>query len=82
MDGSVDGSQLRAQAIAETDHTLAEAHTLLERAEAELREIESAISRFGFGAEPRCEVCGEPVDADRLAASPGEMRCADHASAD
>jgi RNA polymerase-binding transcription factor DksA len=81
MDGHVDGSEIRSQAIANTDHALEEAHSLLERAEAELRAIELAIGRFGFGEEPRCEVCGAPVDATSDDASPGETRCAEHASA-
>ncbi len=78
MDGNFDGSQIRSQAIADTDHALTEAHALLERAEAELREIELAISRFGLGDETRCEVCGVPVEGDRDAPAP---RCAEHASA-
>lgn len=78
MDGNFDGSQIRSQAIANTDHALAEAHALLERAEAELREIELAISRFGLGAEPRCEECGVPLEGDENGPAP---RCAEHASA-
>lgn len=76
MDGHVDGSRIRSQAIADTDHALAEAHSLLERAEAELREIELAISRFGLGDEPRCEVCGARAEAN----DQGETFCAEHAS--
>jgi RNA polymerase-binding transcription factor DksA len=75
MDGHLDGSQIRSQAIADTDHALAEAQSLLERAEAELRKIEVAISRFGLGDESRCELCGTPVE------SSGETRCAEHAPA-
>jgi RNA polymerase-binding transcription factor DksA len=82
MDEQFDGSQVRAQAITETDHALADAHALLERAEAELREIEKAINSFGLGSDSRCEVCGVPIEADRIAASPGERRCEEHAVRD
>lgn len=82
MDGNVDGSQIRSQAIANTDHALAEAQSMLERAEAELREIEIAINHFGFGDEPRCDVCGAPADANHEGSSSGETRCAEHAFAD
>jgi hypothetical protein len=78
MDGHIDGSQIRSQAIADTDHALSEAQSLLERAEAELREIEIAISRFGFGDEPRCDVCGAPAAADGQGSSSGETRCTEH----
>jgi hypothetical protein len=71
MDEHVDGSQIRSQAIADTDQALAEAHSLLERAEAELREIEIAITRFGLGDESRCEVCSTAVE-------PGKTLCAEH----
>ena len=81
MDGNVDGSQVRSQAIANTDHTLAEAQSLLEHAEAELREIEIAISHFGFGDEPRCDVCGVLVGANGEGSSSGETRCTEHAAA-
>jgi hypothetical protein len=82
MDGHIDGSEIRAQAIADTDHALTEAQSLLARAEAELREIEVAISQFGFGAQQRCAVCGVPVEADAQASASGETRCLEHASAD
>lgn len=82
MNEQFDGSQVRAQAIAETDDALADAQALLERAEAELREIEQAINSFGLGSGSRCEVCQLPIEDDRLVASPGERRCEEHAIQD
>jgi RNA polymerase-binding transcription factor DksA len=57
-----------------------EAEQSLDAIEASLAAIERALAGFDDGSYGRCEVCGEAIDADRLAALASERRCALHAS--
>ncbi len=40
-----------------------------------LRELDDAIARLGSPAWGRCETCGQPIGAERLAARPSTTRC-------
>lgn len=42
-----------------------------------LEEVDAALARLDAGTYGVCEVCGEPIDADRLAAIPWARRCID-----
>ena len=50
----------------------------LEAAEAELGDVEHALTRLDEGTYAACEVCGEPVGDDRLVARPAVRTCARH----
>lgn len=50
----------------------------LASAEADLADVEHALRRLDDGTYGRCEVCGGPVDDERLAAAPATRTCADH----
>jgi DnaK suppressor protein len=51
----------------------------LDEIEASLAAIERAIDGFDDGTYGRCEICGQPVEPDRLAARASGRRCAAHA---
>ncbi|HLH46560.1 MAG TPA: TraR/DksA C4-type zinc finger protein [Acidimicrobiales bacterium] len=51
---------------------------LLDRAEQQLADIESALGRLDAGVYGTCEVCGTPIERERLEASPVARRCAAH----
>ena len=53
---------------------------LLEQARAHLAAIDEALSRLDEGDYGRCEVCGEPIAPERLAARPTATRCVTCAS--
>jgi DnaK suppressor protein len=46
-----------------------------ESAREELRQIQSALRRLDTGCYTTCGVCGEPIEAGRLAAVPYTDRC-------
>lgn len=48
---------------------------LLASAEANLAELQAADERLAAGAYGRCEVCGQAIGEDRLAAMPTTRRC-------
>ncbi len=43
-----------------------------------LREVDAALERFGDGSYGLCEVCHDPVEAERLIADPLARFCLDH----
>ena len=43
-----------------------------------LEEVDAALDRFQTGAYGLCDVCHDPVEADRLIANPMERFCLDH----
>jgi sigma-B regulation protein RsbU (phosphoserine phosphatase) len=45
-----------------------------------LHEVDAALERFGAGSYGLCEVCHDPVEADRLIADPLARFCLDHLS--
>jgi len=51
---------------------------VLDRAEAELDDIERALVRLDEGTYSACEVCARSIADERLAAEPVTRRCADH----
>jgi RNA polymerase-binding transcription factor DksA len=51
---------------------------LLERAEAELEDVERALGRLEEGSYGACEACGRPIGRERLAALPLTRRCTEH----
>jgi DnaK suppressor protein len=55
--------------------------TLLDAARARLRDVETALGRLAEGGYGRCEVCGRPIDPERLVARPTASRCIDCARA-
>ncbi|HXZ82563.1 MAG TPA: TraR/DksA C4-type zinc finger protein [Acidimicrobiales bacterium] len=55
-----------------------EARTLLAEAERDLRAIEVAMERLAGGTYSTCELCGSPIEPERLAVAPTERTCAAH----
>ena len=47
----------------------------LEQARARLADLDQAIRRIEAGTYGRCEDCGQPITADRLAARPAARTC-------
>jgi RNA polymerase-binding transcription factor DksA len=54
---------------------------LLAHAETKLAELDEAEARLTAGVYGRCEVCGQPIGDERLAALPTTRRCVTCASA-
>ena len=50
----------------------------LDEIEAELDDVEKALERLDDGSYGSCEVCGEALPDEQLAASPTARRCAQH----
>lgn len=44
-------------------------------ARTDLAEIDVALARLEVGWDGRCEVCGEPIPAERLMVRPTALRC-------
>ena len=51
------------------------AAALLEAAREQLAAIDAALGRLEAGRYGRCERCGQPIGADRLAARPTALTC-------
>ena len=49
--------------------------SLLEQARDHLAAIDDALSRLDEGGYGRCEICGQPIAPERLAARPTATRC-------
>jgi DnaK suppressor protein len=50
---------------------------LLEQAREHLAAIDEALGRLDQGGYGRCQVCGQPIAPERLAARPTASRCLD-----
>ena len=50
----------------------------LNRLEAELGDVEHALTRLDAGTYGSCEVCGSALGDDLLQGAPAARRCADH----
>jgi RNA polymerase-binding transcription factor DksA len=59
---------------------LAATITVIEDAEGRLGDVEAALERLESGRYRVCEICGGPLDAAALAATPTLRRCLIHAS--
>ena len=46
-----------------------------------LQDVERALAKLDEGSYGRCDVCGEPIDEERLDAIPWASRCVAHAAA-
>ena len=55
--------------------------SILEQVEAELTDIEHALTRLDDGSYGRCEACAEPIDDARLEALPAARFCLAHQAA-
>ncbi|MGA2530530.1 MAG: TraR/DksA C4-type zinc finger protein [Acidimicrobiales bacterium] len=55
---------------------------VLDRAEAELEDVERALARLDEGTYATCEACSRPIAAARLEAMPLTRRCTDHGAPD
>jgi DnaK suppressor protein len=53
----------------------AQTASLLEQAHARLADLDQAIRRIEAGTYGRCDDCGRPITADRLAARPAARTC-------
>ena len=53
----------------------AQVAALLAQSERRLAELEAAGARLDAGGYGRCEVCGGPIAAERLAVRPAATRC-------
>ncbi|HWD24326.1 MAG TPA: TraR/DksA C4-type zinc finger protein [Acidimicrobiales bacterium] len=51
----------------------------LDEVEASLAAIERALEGFDDGSYGKCEICGKPIEPERLAAHASTRRCAAHA---
>jgi RNA polymerase-binding transcription factor DksA len=51
---------------------------ILDQVEAELADVERALSRLDAGTYGRCDACGEPITDERLAALPAARFCIRH----
>jgi RNA polymerase-binding protein DksA len=50
---------------------------LLDAARQRLADVEAALARLEAGTYGRCETCGRPIAAERLAARPSARTCID-----
>jgi DnaK suppressor protein len=50
---------------------------LLEQAQRRLADVDAALARRAAGDYGRCENCGRPISAERLAARPAARTCID-----
>ena len=50
---------------------------LLEQAQRRLADVDAALARRDAGDDGRCETCGRPIGAERLAARPAARTCID-----
>ena len=57
----------------------AQTSSLIASTEERLREVDAALERVVSGTYGSCEVCGEPISPERLAARPTATRCVKHA---
>ncbi|MCD2192809.1 TraR/DksA C4-type zinc finger protein [Actinomycetospora endophytica] len=57
----------------------AQAQALLDRARADLAEVDAAVGRLAAGTYGICEVCGRTIPGERLEARPAARRCVRHA---
>jgi RNA polymerase-binding transcription factor DksA len=55
--------------------------SLLEQLEAEIGDLDAALRKVDEGTYGICEVCGRPIEPERLEALPGTRTCIDHADA-
>jgi RNA polymerase-binding transcription factor DksA len=55
--------------------------SLLEQLEAEIGDLDAALRKVDEGTYGICEVCGGPIDPERLEAMPGTRTCIEHAGA-
>jgi RNA polymerase-binding transcription factor DksA len=62
------------------DPFAAETDAFIAEADARLKAIEAALGDLERGSYGRCEICGEPIGEERLAARASERRCAEHAA--
>lgn len=53
----------------------AQVSSLLEQARGHLADLDRALGRLSDGSYGRCESCGQPIAAERLAARPAAATC-------
>ena len=53
--------------------------TLDEKEQKDIRAINRALARMGFGEYGSCEVCGKEIEVERLEAIPWTSVCSKHA---
>lgn len=52
--------------------------SIFQNAETRLRDVEDAFARLEDGTYGTCEICGQPVGRERLAALPAARFCVEH----
>jgi len=52
-----------------------QADALLQQARRHLADVDAALARLDAGTHGRCEGCGQPIPAERLAVRPRATRC-------
>ena len=52
-------------------------YELKKEAERRLRSLEAALQKLARGSYAICEICGKPIDPERLAILPETTRCVD-----
>jgi RNA polymerase-binding transcription factor DksA len=81
--GSVDGTELSYAGQHPTDSAsdAAERQTAMALAstvDVDQRRVEAALARLEKGSYGRCEVCGTPVEDERLEVTPTARTCIEH----
>ena len=59
-----------------------EKSALMAQLEARYVEVETALSKMHDNEYGLCDVCGKPIEEDRLAANPAAQTCMEHMGAD
>jgi DnaK suppressor protein len=67
--------------LAENERQRRERDERREAVQVRLRQVEDALERLDRGSYGRCEHCGGPIRAERIAVLPLTRRCARHATA-
>lgn len=73
----LEAERMRLQETHKAAHDLVSNETVLQTVEAQLAEIDAALSRVDAGTYGVCEVCGRPIGDGRLEAMPAARYCLD-----
>ncbi|MDD5318482.1 MAG: TraR/DksA C4-type zinc finger protein [Candidatus Pacebacteria bacterium] len=64
--------------VADSLETLEENTAVVGQLEKQLHEVEKALEKIKKGAYGSCEICHQPIEADRLEANPSARTCKAH----
>lgn len=72
---TADPSEMDQNSIADRFEAFEEASALVTPLEARLKEVDAALGRIKSGTFGNCRVCGNAIEAERLAANPAAETC-------